>query len=98
MLTLACGHPLRLTTQPRLPEDSYANQTCAYCEPKRRLKILHTAYENHHSVLMHRYLEAKKRGDVGKMDRLEDDMKEAIKTFKEAISTVTMSQGREGTA
>ncbi|KAI9897004.1 hypothetical protein N3K66_008026 [Trichothecium roseum] len=88
MLTLACGHALRLTVLPVLPPGSHADQTCSYCTPELRLRILRSAYENNHGLLVRRYREARARGDGAGAARVEEEVKEAVRTFREAVSMV----------
>lgn len=88
MLTLACGHALRLTALPVLPPGSHADQTCSYCTPELRLRILRSAYESNHGRLARRYREARARGDGAGAARVEEEVREAVRTFREAVSMV----------
>ncbi|KAG9253386.1 uncharacterized protein F5Z01DRAFT_658684 [Emericellopsis atlantica] len=52
-------------------ENRLINDTCADCDPEVRRKILREEYEAKHAILMERYRQAKKDGDVNLMQDLE---------------------------
>lgn len=81
---MACGHHLTHYTAKCPPQDAakcsrnnmkkHSNKdTCSDCDPEVQKKMLHAAYDQHRSQVVHQYREAAKAGDEKTMRELEWD-------------------------